>query len=849
VVRLDASASTDSDTDTLGYAWSQVSGPTIVLATSTGANTSFTAPALDGEVILQLEVSDGANTGRDTVTIQVVNHQPQANTGDDISTPPGGRVALNGSASSDPDADNLTYLWTQASGFEVQLSSNNSPTPYFDAPETGGNLVFQLVVHDGTTSSLPAESVVSVLAYNGATVTIEEHPFRSTATTVGDATDVVTANGYAYVASGAQGLVVIDIEGEGTPMVIGSASTTGDAVAITVTGSLAFVAASTAGLRIFDISNPQAPALIGNASTSAAVTAVAAVSSRAYAADLDGNLTIFDVQIPSEPTPVGSLRAVAGEATALHVQGTTAFVGGSAQLSIIDVQQGGAPQRLADIATDGPVRGITVIGELVFYSDDAGVTLLNATDRESPEIVGRQTFRGVPHGLFATTERIYVTIPELSAVEVIDITDPAEPIHLGNYTTPGPARAVYVAGSLAAVADGNVQIIGVTNPRNPTLLSQLPLPGRANGVEVLSGVAYVAGPDLHIVTAPRPVSPQLVSTVSTDAEAMSVAVEGNYAYVASGADGLLMVDVTDVAAPRIVGRYNTAEPAVAVAVGPGVAYVAAGARGIEIIDTTSPPNFTLHNSYDTAGQATALVVDGDHLFIADGPGGLVILDVSNPRNPQLVADDPTPTAATNLDKQNEILLVASAEEGVFVYDVADPTRPELLAIIATPAPAIDVTADQEFAYVTAGIDGVLQYDLSDPKAPLFVGAYNAGQSAHSIDISQGVAWVVDTSASSGQSSLHALNVATAMVGQLDDSYDVASPGVVLRYRVSNLDPALNLRCLVTGGTCTIVSVDREQNTASLEWELPQDAGDYELAIAVGEHRVFRLAGRDRVFVR
>jgi hypothetical protein len=59
---------------------------------------------------------------------------------------------LNGSASSDPDSDPLTYSWVQVSGPAVTLSGANTAFPQFTAPfvnTTGATLQFQLTVDDG----------------------------------------------------------------------------------------------------------------------------------------------------------------------------------------------------------------------------------------------------------------------------------------------------------------------------------------------------------------------------------------------------------------------------------------------------------------------------------------------------------------------------------------------------------------------------------------------------------------------------------------------------------------------------------------------------------------------------
>jgi hypothetical protein len=82
LVSLNGTGSMDPDGDALTYAWSQVSGPTVLLSDPSSATPSFTAPAVNpgGEtLVFQLVVHDGQlASDPDTVviTVQNVNDPP-----------------------------------------------------------------------------------------------------------------------------------------------------------------------------------------------------------------------------------------------------------------------------------------------------------------------------------------------------------------------------------------------------------------------------------------------------------------------------------------------------------------------------------------------------------------------------------------------------------------------------------------------------------------------------------------------------------------------------------------------------------------------------------------------------
>lgn len=72
-------------------------------------------------------------------------------------------VSLDGSGSSDPDGDPLTYSWTQIGGSPVSLSGANSAKPTFTAPVGPVTLTFELEVCDDGGPPLCRRDTVSVI--------------------------------------------------------------------------------------------------------------------------------------------------------------------------------------------------------------------------------------------------------------------------------------------------------------------------------------------------------------------------------------------------------------------------------------------------------------------------------------------------------------------------------------------------------------------------------------------------------------------------------------------------------------------------------------------------------------
>jgi hypothetical protein len=170
LVALDGSASYDPDAEPLTYLWQQLSGPMVTLSDPTQAKPTFLAPLAGPAgmtLSFKLTVSDGQASADTTTTVQVtnVNHPPVANAGTDQTRNAGTTVQLDGTASTDPDSDLLTFTWSQTSGPTVTLSDVHSATPTFVGPQVAVSttLTFQLLVDDGLGGTARADVHVTLL--------------------------------------------------------------------------------------------------------------------------------------------------------------------------------------------------------------------------------------------------------------------------------------------------------------------------------------------------------------------------------------------------------------------------------------------------------------------------------------------------------------------------------------------------------------------------------------------------------------------------------------------------------------------------------------------------------------
>lgn len=168
LVTLNGTGSTDAECMTLTYRWTAPTG--ITLNTTTVSKPTFTAPnvANNTNYTFSLIVNDGSLDSPDDQVIVTVtpNKTPTANAGTDQFVNENSSYTLDGSASTDPDKDALTFKWIAPAG--ITLSSTTTVKPTFTAPEVTANTnyTFSLVVNDGTVDSPVDQVVVTVKNLN-----------------------------------------------------------------------------------------------------------------------------------------------------------------------------------------------------------------------------------------------------------------------------------------------------------------------------------------------------------------------------------------------------------------------------------------------------------------------------------------------------------------------------------------------------------------------------------------------------------------------------------------------------------------------------------------------------------
>jgi len=302
------------------------------------------------------------------------------------------------------------------------------------------------------------------------------------------------------------------------------------------------------------------------------------------------------------------------------------------------------------------VDDVTVDSFHIFVADDnvgLGVyalkdTLIRWNRIDTMLFVDSMFFKtGTLIGQYSTTEFVYDVELDASGqaylatelgLAIIDASAFPDSVtilpELGFYSTSSAAIGVDVIGSYAYITTaGGLDIIDISDPANPVSAGSVDTPGEAQDVFVAGDYAYIADADsgLQVVDISDPANPAIVGNyLDASAEsAIAVHVSGDAAFVAYGEAGLVIVDISTATDPTLSSSYNTPGYAQDVYVNDIYAYVAdAEDGGLQIINITSTDDPYLAGCRNKIGDggASGVFANDSYIFLADRWNGVLVME-------------------------------------------------------------------------------------------------------------------------------------------------------------------------------------------------------------------------------
>ena len=585
--------------------------------------------------------------------------------------------------------------------------------------------------------------------------------------------DIEIVDDYVYMTGDERGLYVVDVSDPSRPIVMETLYISGGAGRLEVSGANALIIDNKNRLRIIDIRDPGNLVQTAIYDTGLAPQAMRLSGNKAYllssVEDGEGGsrIEVVDLSTPTQPELLGVFNSDR-RITSLDVENDLVYIHEEGSgLQILDFRHPNQPILRSDTTVNAEHRppesgsgGRSILdGNTYFGMGWDGFRVINSHNITQAEY----DTLGEVNGLTAKGQYLYVA-EGWEGIEVFDISDPKQPLPIGNAKTRGQALSVTVSGEYLYVFEGagglsifRLPSESVTIVEHPTGVNvaagdSVTLTVRAYGggtldyqwyqgesrdlsrpikggngptfttpplteptaywVRINSGNSVNDSQTARINLVP-PVIVELLGSWPSEwndrdgpGSAVDVAVSGQYAFLADSDGGLRILDVSDPAQPSMVGSYRS--NARRVAANGNIVYLESDT--FQVLDIRDPAHPTqIEDFTENDGE---FFLTKKFAYQQSG-GGLTRLD-------RQIADSP-PVGMANEEMSVDETYAAIAQRwgGFRIIDQSNPTELRWGATYYSDAPTLDVAWQDNVACVILGDDlpGVELVDMTDPQHP------------------------------------------------------------------------------------------------------------------------------------
>lgn len=395
-----------------------------------------------------------------------------------------------------------------------------------------------------------------------------------------------------------------------------------------------------------------------------------------------GGLNIYALDDPMTPRLLGSVDGL-GNVRQLAVRGDTAYVTARQDgLWVVDVANPREPKVLSRFDTIELATGLDVVGDVAFVGLRVyGVQAVDVSDRRAPRHLSSYK-TSESQSVFYHDRRLYSGDWALGEITVFDASDVRNLKVLSVAKLDGYGDGLCVSGNTLFAATGHHAKSGPEELRE----------GAGHGLEIFD-VSDPAAPKKRSVTK----FPKFFTHAN---DFWTPRVSGSFCFVADTANGVFLLDVSNLDKPTFAGQLRLPVPkggtlpdAVGgIAVGEGVLYIAGVRTGLYAARLEGVARSVARD----AGRPPERPADWDGLgeknFISAG------------------ASRRAPVRALAL--KGDLAYAACSTDGLKVFRLADDAVSEVMCVQA--GDVCDVKIRGDYLYLALGMKGLAAYRIRAP---------------------------------------------------------------------------------------------------------------------------------------
>jgi len=660
------------------------------------------------------------------------------------------------------------------------------------------------------------------------------------------AQDIVVAGSLAYLATGADGIRILDVTEPSNPVEISHYDAPGETKGLFHKDSFLYTANGKNGLQIIDVSNPFKPALIGSYKIRGDTTDVTVIDNWAFAAGGKAGLLALNVKNKTSPKEETTLSQKGNVSVVSEKDNLVFYIDNKRYLRILDTIQPENTQKINPFDVETTVLDITISGNTAFLATEKlGVVIVDISNPTSLQKINSFKTQGPATSVEISGSYTYVI--DDSGLSVWDVTDTNNPNEIGSYATDKMASALDVKKEVVYIADGFNGLLVLQTKTVVDLEFQGETRKQIIGedVEKSGNTIFLAAGEngVQAFNSTDPRNLKVIGQYDTSGFTMGVAAQGDRLFLADKNQGLIIVGTSDLANfGTVVSNVKVGEDSYDVSIAGDYAFLADGKEGLRIIGFTDPLTPYEISHLPLPGNTQDIQILGPYAYVATGNEGMQIIDIRDLANPRIlglynlngeakgvsvVAINDVLAQQSGVDRYTTdithpgttiLAFIAYGTMGLHVVDVTDPSRPRPISFLTLKGSAEDVVAVRDTAYLGNKNGDVLVIDVANPANPIPVGVTNTSGQVHGLYVETPVVYVanfergltiIDATVKSQPMMIggyHAPSTVIQAAVQNNMVYTVDGQTGVWAFDVSNFNQPTELSYLDTPGQANYVFV-------------------------------------------
>jgi hypothetical protein len=297
----------------------------------------------------------------------------------------------------------------------------------------------------------------------------------------------------------------------------------------------------------------------------------------------------------------------------------------------------------------------------------------------------------------------------------------------------------------------NLSIIDIHDVTNPQFVATVELASDicTGRPVILDSLAYQAAGEagVRVLNLCDPIQPFVSHYIELDGSVLDVHIEGRT--LALDMDyGITLLDLSDPQNPlQHSSFFETASPLdVSLKDDLLCVSVSDSTLALDTYDFSDPTQPLLLSHLPIGGVVShgsmPLVQSDDRLYVHTD--NLHCIDLANPENPLHLGNFHTAfDEVLTFEVVNDMAYIVYPEVGLSIVDFSDPAHASQLSLVEREGSTVDVDVVGDVVYLLNGDSGLSLFDVSDPSSPQLMSSLGFSPYLSHIDVSEGLAYVVD----------------------------------------------------------------------------------------------------------